>query len=92
MSKWITGAVFAVNVFTFLLYGWDKLCAKKSRRRIPEKVLLSFAFFGGSPGAFLGMRVFHHKTRHKKFTVLVPLFLVLHFALGVWIIWRLKGC
>lgn len=92
MDKWIIWALIAVNLVTFLLYGWDKLCARKGRWRVPEKILLGFAFFGGSAGALLGMRAFRHKTKHRKFTILVPLFLVLHIALAGWIIWRLKGC
>ncbi|MDO5443293.1 MAG: DUF1294 domain-containing protein [Bacteroidia bacterium] len=92
MEKWIIWTLLAVNLATFIIYGWDKLCAKKDWWRIPEKVLLGFAFIGGSLGALLGMRVFHHKTKHKKFIILVPLFLVLHVALAVWIIWHSKGC
>lgn len=92
MYKWIIYSLIAINIVTFILYGWDKLCAKKGWWRIPEKVLLGFAFFGGSFGALLGMRIFHHKTKHKKFTILVPLFQLLHIALAVWIIWRTRGC
>ncbi|MDO4197158.1 MAG: DUF1294 domain-containing protein [Prevotellaceae bacterium] len=57
----------------FAMYGIDKSKAKKKRWRISEASLLSVAFLGGAYGAWLGMRVFHHKTRHKKFQILVPL-------------------
>ena len=92
MEKWIICALAAINMVTFILYGWDKQCARKGRWRVPEKVLLGFAFFGGSVGALLGMRAFRHKTKHRKFSILVPLFLVLHIVLAVWILWRLKCC
>ena len=64
-----------MNVVSFLLYAYDKACACKGKWRIPELTLLSFAFWGGALGAFLAMYVFHHKTRHVRFQVCVPLFL-----------------
>ncbi len=75
----------AMNLAAFALYGVDKLKARKGAWRIPEATLLLAAFLGGSLGALLGMELFRHKTRHVKFRVLVPLFLVLHIALGVYI-------
>jgi len=63
-----------------LVYGVDKLRAKKGGWRIPEKTLLALALLGGGVGAFLGMRLFHHKTRHPKFVRLVPLFAALNIA------------
>ena len=77
----------AVNLFTFILYGVDKLKAKRGAWRIPEATLLLAAALGGSLGALLGMELFRHKTKHWQFKILVPLFLVLHIALGVYI-WR----
>lgn len=83
--KWILLLLAAVNLLAFVLYGVDKLKAKKGAWRIPEATLLLVAFLGGSLGALLGMEVFRHKTKHAKFKVLVPLFLILHIALGVYI-------
>ena len=91
MDKWIIYALLAVNTVTFLVYGWDKLCARKDWWRIPERVLLGLALIGGSPGALFGMKAFRHKTKHRKFTVLVPLFLVLQIALAAWLLWRSSG-
>ena len=65
-----------INILTFLLYGIDKWKAKRLRWRIPESVLLGLAVVGGSIGAWLGMRVWHHKTQHKKFRYGVPAILV----------------
>ena len=56
-----------INVATFLTYGIDKWKAKKSLWRIREASLLGLAVLGGSIGAWLGMKVWHHKTMHKKF-------------------------
>ena len=76
----------AVNLVSFTLYGLDKLKAKKGLWRIRESTLLLIALLGGSVGALLGMEVFRHKTKHWQFKVLVPVFLVLHIALAVWLV------
>lgn len=69
------------SALAFVLFGWDKLMAKKHRRRIPEAALLGCALMGGAAGAVLGMAVFHHKTRKPLFRVLPPLALCVHAAL-----------
>lgn len=69
-----------VNLAAFILYGTDKSFAKAGARRIPERTLLFWAWIGGSIGAFLGMRIFHHKTLKPKFLV-VPFLMVLEIAL-----------
>jgi len=86
--KWILLLLAAVNLLAFVLYGVDKLKAKKGAWRIPEATLLLVAFLGGSAGALLGMEVFRHKTKHAKFRILVPLFLILHIALAVYMVKR----
>jgi uncharacterized membrane protein YsdA (DUF1294 family) len=70
----------AVNAVTFFMYGIDKWKAKKARRRISEATLLGLAVIGGSIGAWIGIRVWHHKTLHKKFKYGVPLILILQIA------------
>lgn len=86
--KWVLSILAAVNLLAFALYGVDKVKAKKGAWRIPEATLLLVAFLGGSVGALLGMEVFRHKTRHLKFRILVPLFLILHIALAVYMVKR----
>ena len=76
----------AVNLAAFALYGLDKWKAKRGAWRVPEATLLLVAFLGGSAGALLGMELFRHKTKHWKFKILVPLFLILHIALGIYIL------
>ena len=66
----------AINVATFFTYGIDKWKAKRSKWRIRERALLGLAVLGGSIGAWLGMKVWHHKTQHKKFKYGIPLILV----------------
>ena len=74
-----------INVVTFFMYGIDKWKAKKSKMRIRETTLLGLAVLGGSIGAWLGMKVWHHKTQHKKFCYGVPLILIAQLALVVWL-------
>ncbi len=86
----VTYAVL-INVITFGTYGLDKYKAKAGSWRTPEKTLLLLAAVGGSIGALLGMKVFHHKTMHKKFYIGVPLILVLQLLLIGWIVLRLSA-
>ena len=70
-----------MTIVTFVLYGADKSKAKKGKWRIPEKTLLLFAACFGGLGAFLGMKIFRHKTKHTSFKILVPVFMIIQFIL-----------
>ena len=61
--------VAVMSVLALALYGIDKSKAKRNKWRIKEAVLLGFGFFGGAPGALLGMVLFHHKTKHWYFWI-----------------------
>lgn len=74
-----------MSLCAFVLCGVDKGRAKKGAWRIPEGTLLLTAALGGSLGLLLGMRLFHHKTRKKRFTVTVPLLLILQLLGLVWL-------
>lgn len=66
---------------------YDKFAAKKlPKKRIRENTLMLFGFFGGAEAMYLVMRLIHHKTRHKKFMVGLPAFIVLHIILGIIIV------
>ena len=87
----------AINVVTFCLYGIDKWKAKRGSWRISEAswrlseaTLLGLAVIGGSIGAWLGMKIWHHKTMHKKFKYGLPLILLAQIALIAYIISRLE--
>lgn len=82
--KYFLYYLIAVNIITFFAFGIDKGKAKKGAWRIKEATLLGLAAIGGSVGALLGMKVFRHKTKHKKFTVGVPMIFILQVALAVW--------
>jgi len=55
------------------MMGIDKQKAKRKAWRIPERTLILIAFLGGGPGSLLGMYTFHHKTKHNKFRILIPI-------------------
>ena len=69
--------LLAINAVAFIVYGIDKYKAKKAKWRIPEATLLLLAVLGGSVGAWMGMKVWHHKTMHKKFKYGIPAILMI---------------
>ena len=73
-----------INALGFVIMLADKQRSRKKLWRIPESTLLTVAALGGSIGALAGMRVFHHKTRKRKFTLGIPLILALQLALCGW--------
>ena len=58
----------------------DKRYAEENKKRIRESTLITIAFAGGAIGMYYAMYKYKHKTLHKKFTISVPVFIVLHFA------------
>ena len=82
----ILGYLLAVNITSFLSYGIDKYKAKKGQWRISEATLLTMAAIGGSIGAWAGMRLWHHKTMHKKFKYGIPVIIILQVALAVYLL------
>ena len=79
----------AINLITFCVYGADKRRAKiQGARRVPEKTLFALALLLGSAGALLGMRVFHHKTRHWYFRFGIPAILLAQSAAAVFLYLR----
>ena len=81
MMNIILGYLLAVNITSLFLYGIDKYKAKKGRWRISEATLLLMAVIGGSIGAWGGMRIWHHKTMHKKFKYRFSGIIILKVAL-----------
>ncbi len=77
----LTYYLLAINAVAFIMYGIDKYKAKKAKWRISEATLLLLAVLGGSIGAWMGMKVWHHKTMHKKFKYGIPAILLIQIAL-----------
>ena len=79
--------VAVMTLVAFLAMGWDKLCAKRDARRVPEKTLFLLAIIGGSIGSIAGMYAFRHKTRHWYFKIGLPLILILQIAAIIAVKW-----
>ncbi len=69
----VIGYFGLLNLLGFLTMGIDKQKARRNAWRIPERTLILIAFLGGGPGSLVGMYTFHHKTKHTKFILLIPL-------------------
>jgi len=78
-----------INVISFSLYGIDKRRAKRNRWRIRESVLLGVTWLMGGVGAWAGMRVFRHKTKHTAFVISAPLAAALQMILMGYATFRL---
>lgn len=78
----------AVNILLCALMGYDKLCAKLQKRRIPEKTLFILAVLGGALGGTVGMYSFRHKTLHKTFAIGFPLLTLIQIAAVVYLVAR----
>ena len=78
--------LITVNAVAFILMIVDKYKAKKNLWRIPEATLMGVAAIGGSIGALIGMYLVRHKTRHKKFTVGIPLMLIIQVLVAKWLL------
>jgi uncharacterized membrane protein YsdA (DUF1294 family) len=76
------------SIVTFFLYGYDKNQARSGGIRVPEAILHSMALFGGFLGGWLGMFVFHHKTRKPIFKIVLGISTILHALLIYWVYLR----
>jgi uncharacterized membrane protein YsdA (DUF1294 family) len=91
----ILSYLVVINLIAFVLYGIDKKRAIRNEHRIRESALLWIARLGGAIGSWLGIKTFHHKTKHTKFRVIVPLWMIIWVAVIVLVIikqseWSIK--
>lgn len=63
----VTIWLLLANLLTLVIYGADKMAARKAWRRVPESTLLVFGVVGGWPGAIVGQQLFRHKTQKQPF-------------------------
>ena len=75
-----------INALGFLLMLVDKFKARRGLWRIPEATLMGVAALGGSVGSLIGMYLVRHKTQHPKFTVGIPVILVIQIILAFWLL------
>lgn len=96
--------LIVINILTFAVYGIDKWRStsgrllptgrkktKMSKLRIRETTLLGLAVLGGSIGAWSGMKIWHHKTLHKKFKYGVPAIIIVQLTLIGYLLKRWLG-
>ena len=88
ITKIIVIYLVLINVATFFTFGIDKLKAKHAKWCIREAALLTLAVLGGSIGAWLGMKVWHHKTMHKKFKYGIPAIIIVQLVIVGYIIFK----
>ena len=74
-----------INILSFVLYGIDKLKAIKKKERISEKTLILIGILGGSIGSIIGMNIFRHKTKKLKFIISLPLILIIHIIVVIYL-------
>lgn len=87
LGRAIALAYGVLTLVTLLGYGWDKLQARRGGRRVPERTLHALALLGGLAGAWIGMRVFRHKTQKPIFSVVLALAALLHAGFWSWWFW-----
>lgn len=75
-----------INLLAFIITAADKRAAINHRWRVPERTLLTIAFFGGAAGEWAAMLLCRHKTKKAKFYIGVPLMILVHIALLVYLI------
>ncbi len=87
--SWLWSYLIAINVATFLLYGYDKAIAGGSihqSRRVPERVLHGAELLGGTPAAFAAQRLLRHKTQKSSFQLRFWLIVAVQ-AVAVVVVW-----
>ena len=85
-TKYIIIAYLVImNIIGIAVMGIDKSKAKRGAWRIEEATLFGVSIIGGSIGTLLGMYMFRHKTKHIYFVIGMPLILILHIALAVFL-------
>ena len=90
MFEYILMAVIITNTVTFAAFGIDKLKAIKGRWRIPEKTLLLMGFCFGGVGQLIGMKIFRHKTHKWYFVFSGALFIIIQFAILLFVYTKWK--
>ncbi|WP_019415928.1 DUF1294 domain-containing protein [Paenisporosarcina sp. TG20] len=73
-----------MSIISFFIMRHDKAAAKASKPRVSERTLWKLAVFGGGFGAYLGMIIFRHKTKHMNFRIGFTLLAIAHIVLIMW--------
>ena len=80
----LAGWLVIINFIGFIVMGIDKRKARLRHYRIPESRIWTIALIGGALGAWAGMNVFRHKTKHIQFAFWLPLITLVWAAVFLW--------
>ena len=83
---WLAGWAGVMSLLDFCLMGFDKHRAKRNGWRVRERTFFIVALLGGALGGVVGMRLFHHKTRHWYFVIGMPMILIAEVAIYLYFI------
>ncbi|MGV8983078.1 DUF1294 domain-containing protein [Clostridium sp.] len=87
--KYILYYIIAINLYGIFVMYSDKKKSQKGKWRTPENTIFTIAFAFGALGIFMGMRLFRHKTKHKKFVIGIPLILIVELFIFFTYIYKL---
>lgn len=88
MAFCVTVYVLFINLWVFILCGVDKYKAARGKWRVRERTFFALSALGGSVFMLFGMRLFRHKTKHREFTICIPMMLILQIVLIVYLQYR----
>ncbi|HIV69193.1 MAG TPA: DUF1294 domain-containing protein [Candidatus Butyricicoccus stercorigallinarum] len=74
--------LIAMQIAGVAVTAHDKRAARRGAWRVSERTLFVLSALGACPAVYLTMRVLHHKTRHKRFMIGLPLLFAAQCALA----------
>lgn len=86
MTEIILIFILVMSIIAFFIMGYDKSQAKKRGQRVSEHTLWTLALLGGGIGAYFGMQLFRHKTKHTNFRVGFLMLLIAYVFLVLWLL------
>lgn len=86
LPLWVLGLYLMASSWTLIAYRLDKMAAKRSHSRTPEKTLHLLALIGGWPGAIIGQKLFRHKSKKLSFQVTFWATIILNCAALAWLL------
>lgn len=86
LPVWLALWVAAFSIATYGVYAYDKSQAQADGLRVPEAVLHLLGALGGTPGAFVAMRVLHHKNKKRDFQAIFWLIVATQVGFLTWLL------
>ena len=89
MKQYILPLLFylaVISIASAVITIKDKTAAKRNQWRVPESVLLFFGLIGGAASMLFTMKKIRHKTKHIKFMLGLPVEIILHISILIWLL------